>query len=710
MKKRLWFLWAFLLLLSFGNAQNTISLQTFKPLLSEGEFPAFLNEVMAASPKDNIYNVFLKNLVSDGKILYGTELNRYIDNIADQLLAQYPDLRKEIDIYILEVPEVNAYSLKNGTILINMGLLAQVTNEAELAFVIAHEVAHYSEQHSVLKDKNKSKSQDYINDYLQDHLFSRDQEFAADRVGLTKYFKNSPYSFEVLDGIYDVLLYAYLPFDEIPFERSEVETDFYTFPENYFLKSVARISDRSTVVDTFLTHPNIEKRRTAAKALVQSFPNENRKIFVQPEEDFVRVRDLARFSCVEYYLNKHKYDRAIYNIHVLEQQFPNNKYLEQAKVTAYYGVSKHKSDGTTSSILKPYREVEGNMQQVSYFLSKATKLESSLLALRKAWAANQKYPEDTYLENVVKDLIYDLFVSQKKKYTDFCDYPQGTKLEDITDTVSSESKTPESKTPENKYDRIKQQNQYTKVLPNPKFKTVNYMLVDIHQDSLFRTMVNDAILNAEALALLNNISGRDIGDEKSLIVIEPIYRIYNNSGKQEAKSKHHATNLQKLIARTTKKMGITPVTFKVEKNRPLDTKTYNEIVRMYNLYDDIGYGEGVDMRCHAAQYIDDIISSIGTKMCCVNVVRDNHSWFAFNKLYLIMSSILCPYVLPAAITDCCFMQYDTGVNFYIVDIEKGKFEVMSGYAQRAPISRAYVDGFVYSQLEKYLKKGKKTKK
>ena len=113
------------------------------------------------------------------------------------------------------------------------------------------------------------------------------------------------------------------------------------------------------------------------------------------------------------------------------------------------------------------------------------------------------------------------------------------------------------------------------------------------------------------------------------------------------------------------------------------------------------------MRCHSAQYIEDIISSVGTKMCCVNVVRDNHSWFAFNKLYLMLATVLCPYVLPAAVAECSFMKYDTGVNFYIVDIEKGKFEVMSGYGQTAPISRAYVDGFVYSQLEKYIKKGKR---
>lgn len=705
MKKYFLFVCFFVLFLSFGKAQNTNSVQTFKPLLSEGEFPAFLNEVMAASPKDNIYNVFLKNLVSEGKILYGTELNRYIDNIADQLLAQYPDLRKEIDIYILEVPEVNAYSLKNGVILVNMGMLAQVTNEAELAFVIAHEIAHYSEHHGTLKQKDKSKNKDFVNDYLATHQYSRDQEFAADRVGLTQYFQKSPYSFDVLDGIFDVLLYAYLPFDEIPFERSEVETGFYTFPETHFLKTVANISDRSSVVDTFLTHPNIEKRRTAAKALVKSFPNENRKIFVQPEEDFVRVRDLARFSCIEYYLNKHKYDRAIYNIHVLEQQFPENEYLEKAKVTAYYGVSKHKNEGSTKDILTSYREVEGNMQQVCYFLSKTNRLETSLLALRKAWAANQKYPNNAYLESIVKDLISEIFVSQKKKYIDFCDYPQGTKLEDITDTPS-----PENNAPESKYDRIKQQNQYSKVLPDPKFKTANYMLVDIHQDSLFKTMVNDAVVNAEAINLLENISDKHLGDEKKLLVAKPDYYLFdNNSQLKVSKSKQYAADLQKMITRASNKMGVTTIAYDTDKKMQYDSKTYNELVRIHHLNDDIKYGGGTRMRYHSYQYLEDITSSTGTKMCCVNAARSPYHWFTFDKLYLLLYSLACPYTIPVALANCCFMKYDSNVNFYIVDISKGEIETVSSYSKTAPMSRAYIDGFVYNQLENYIKE-KKDKK
>lgn len=701
MKKILWFVWVFVLCMSLGQAQNATSVQTFKPLQSQGEFPSFLNEVLAASPKDNIYNVFLKNLVSEGKILYGTELNQYIDHIADQLLAKNPDLRKEIDIYILEVPEVNAYSLKNGTILINMGMLAQVTNEAELAFVIAHEIAHYSERHGTLDPKNKSKNKDVVTDYLQTHQYSRDQEFAADRVGLTQYFKNSSYSFDVLDGIFDVLLFSNLPFDEIPFERSEVETGFYSFPENYFLKTVATISNRSAIVDTFLTHPNIEKRRAAVKALTQSFSNENRKRFVQSEEDFYRIRDLARFSCIEYYLIRHQYDRAIYNIHVLQQLFPDNEYLESAMVSALYGASKHKSEGSISSTYKSYKNVEGEMQQVSYFMSKMNRLEYSLLALRKAWAAREKHPDDPYLNSITKELLQDIFVKQKKTYVDFCDYPQGTKLEDIHEEEVT------STTGESKYDRIKQQTNTGKVLPEAKFKTANYMLVDIHQDSLFKAWVNDAIINSDAINLLENLTEKHIGDEKRLLIAEPIYQIYDSESQvQLSKSKKYALRLQNMMARTTKKMGIEPSTCNVQPGSQLDTKTYNELSRTRQLCHDINNCEGASMRYYSAKYIEDIIPSVGSKMCYVFVSANPYSWFTLNKLCLMIYSIACPYTIPLAVANCCFMKYDTNVSFCIVDVSTSQIEKVSSLSKSAPISRAYVDGFVYNQLEKYIK-GKK---
>ena len=214
-------------------AQPQLSTDNFAPLESQGAFPTSLKDAVN-SPK----SLFLVSMLNQGRILYGTEMNQYLDNIKEKLLVNYPQLQQEIHVYILQTPIVNAFSTQNGIILVTMGMMAQVTNEAELAFVLAHEIAHYSERHGQ-KDNSKSKDKDAVSRYMRYHQFSREQEFDADRVGLLSYYKDSPYSYDILNGIFDVLLYADLPFDEIPFQRSEVETGFYQFPDNYFLKTVA---------------------------------------------------------------------------------------------------------------------------------------------------------------------------------------------------------------------------------------------------------------------------------------------------------------------------------------------------------------------------------------------------------------------------------------------------------------------------------------
>lgn len=679
--------------MTFGQS----SIQNFQPIESQGELPSYLKQC-TSSVKSELYSPFLNSMFKQGRIMYGTSMNQYIDNIADNLLAKNPDLRQQVHFYILDAPEVNAYSLKNGVILINTGLLAQVTNEAELAFVMAHEIAHFSLHHTSNQNKEKTKSKDFVSDYLQNHQHSREQESEADKVGLTQYFKDSPYSREVIDGIFDVLLYSDLPFDQVPFAKSVVETDFYTFPENYFLKTVSNISDRSSVVDTFLTHPNISKRRAAAKALVKTFPTDQKKTFVQSEELFHQIQNLARFSCVEHYLFQHQYDKAIYNIFLLQQTFPDNEYLEKAMVTAFYGASKHKNFGASSVITQPYKTVEGEMQQVCYFLSKMNRLEYSLLALRKAWTALEKHPDDPYLQTVVKDLIGDIFVKQKKTYVDFCDYPQGTKLEDVEGEEITQN------SGNSKYDKIRQQNYNNKVLPDPKFKTANYMLVDFHQDSLFKDLVNDAVVNSSMYELLDNVSEKHLGDQKTLIFTNPVYQIYDNSTLiNSARSKKYSDNLSKMMEKSTKKMGVTPITYCGVNMKEMNTQQYNELAKMQRLHKDILNGGGIEMRYHTSNYVQDILSTHGSKMCLVNVTRQPYRWFSLDKIFLIIYSTACPYTLPFSIANCCFMKYETNIYFSIMDLENGVFESKSSYNQDSPMSRAYVNGFIYKQLEQYIK-------
>ncbi len=701
MKKTILIITALFALTAFAQPPQ-LSIENFAPIESQGAFPAPLKRAANTPKSSKEYSPFLVSMLKQGRIIYGTEMNEYLDNIVEKLLVNHPQLQQEIHVYILQTPIVNAFSLPDGTVLVTMGMLAQVTNEAELAFVLAHEIAHYSERHGK-DDDSKAKKGDVVSRYMRNQKYSREQEFTADRVGLLTFYKDTPYSYDILDGIFDVLLYSDLPFDEIPFQRSEVETDFYHFPDNYFLKTVANIPDRSNMIDTLLTHPNIEKRRTLAKGLVRNLPNDGRKEFVQPQEQFTRLRNVARFACIDRFLINHDYDLAIYNTYVMEQTFPDNAYLRRAKATAYYGAAKHKASGQTTTFMEPYRDVEGEQQQLNYFLTKMNRNEYAVLALRRVWTALQADPKDEYLQNVAKDLINDIFVKNKMKFIDFCDYSQGTTMEEIAQAGGDTTRPAAANS---KYDRIKQQNMSAKVLPDPKFKAVNYMLVDIHSDSLFKAWVNDAVVNAEMQAVLSYVQDKKIGNETSMLIATPIYLTYNKNGqiKSLADDKRNAEQLQKLMCRALKRHKITPITFDMDFSKP-ETDTYNNFVKMRQWNADFTNAGGLDMRYHTSEYLDDIAAELGSrKLCFVHVTDSPDRAYFPSKIFLPWLIPMFPYSLPVVVGVMSLRTHEVDVDFRIIDVVDGTTEASGHYSRQEVMRKAYVNGYVYQRLEQYVRK------
>jgi len=74
----------------------------------------------------------------------------YIANLA-QSLGQKMALPEDIklNVYYSESSTVNAFASLNGMIVINQGLIDFVESENELAFIIAHEIAHIKERHPI---------------------------------------------------------------------------------------------------------------------------------------------------------------------------------------------------------------------------------------------------------------------------------------------------------------------------------------------------------------------------------------------------------------------------------------------------------------------------------------------------------------------------------------------------------------------------------
>ncbi|CUU43783.1 Putative Zn-dependent protease [Blastochloris viridis] len=141
-------------------------------------------------------------LASYGGAYSDVALQAYIETTIERLVAasERPDLRYRLTI--LNSPSVNAFALPSGSLYVTRGLLALANDRAELASVLAHEMAHVVARHAVAREEQVRQAaivSKVISDVLQDPQlgalsmarsklsiasFSRQQELEADVIGV----------------------------------------------------------------------------------------------------------------------------------------------------------------------------------------------------------------------------------------------------------------------------------------------------------------------------------------------------------------------------------------------------------------------------------------------------------------------------------------------------------------------------------------------
>ena len=138
---------------------------------------------------------------TSGRVVTDPTLNQYVRGIICRIVSEYC---ADIRFYIVQTPHFNASMAPNGYMEIWTGLLLRAENEAQLAYVIAHEVGHYLRRHSLQRWLDVRATTDFLVffqvassaagvgyagelgelvalGYL--FKFSRDQEREADGVG-----------------------------------------------------------------------------------------------------------------------------------------------------------------------------------------------------------------------------------------------------------------------------------------------------------------------------------------------------------------------------------------------------------------------------------------------------------------------------------------------------------------------------------------------
>ncbi|MFT6738692.1 MAG: hypothetical protein ACJAVF_000177 [Paraglaciecola sp.] len=508
-------------------------------------------------------NFVIDDLLQSGYVLFNDPISDYIQEVANIILKEEPELQRKLQFYVVRSSAVNAFAINQGIIFVNMGLLSQLENEAQLAFVLAHEISHYVKKHGLefyiekkgIENSNQKElleRTDYNNKILAINQFSREQETEADALGLELFMKTD-FSTEAVDGVFDVLQYARLPFDEVPFDKSFFEDDYLQFPAEYHLKKTTPIETEVSDNDEESTHPSIPKRRILVKENTQKSSNTG-KDFLLSSERFRTTQKQARQELLAYNLRDHNYFRAIYNAYLLLKKEPNNLYYQKAIGKALYGLAKvYNVEEIKNNEFLIY-EIEGEISRLFYLFKTMSVEELNVLAFRYNYLLYQKNTKNEGVRLLLNSLAEDLVLHHPEQLV--------LMKSGVPKEAEASSETPENiDEPKTKLDKIR-----AKTVSNT--DVTIYAFGDFITEPTYKTIIENAraankTQTVKSKEAENSFWGDSFASKRKtsknihaldlnkVLVLNPFYKKFNYKFREEnyIKSEKAQTYFQSILAK-----------------------------------------------------------------------------------------------------------------------------------------------------------------
>ena len=121
-------------------------------------------------------------------------------------------------------------------------------------------------------------------------IYSKDHEIEADVLGL-KWYHKAGYSKDEILPTFDVMMYSYLPFDEIEFPWAYFNTENMYVPASLFPKKKYEIKAVEDYDDSQSSHPNIKKRKEQIGSEIGNYSDWGSQTFTlgQPKFEYIRT-------------------------------------------------------------------------------------------------------------------------------------------------------------------------------------------------------------------------------------------------------------------------------------------------------------------------------------------------------------------------------------------------------------------------------------
>jgi len=219
----------------------------------------------------------------EAKFIDDPIITEYVNRVGQNIVL-HSDAKVPFTIKVIDSDEVNAFALPGGFFYVNKGLILAADNEAELAGVMAHEIAHVAARHA-MENQRKMELMDY-------------GMLAGILLGgpiLSNVLYNGAGFFEGM---------AFLKFSRGAEEEADKLGVQYMWAAGYDPSAMATMFEKleaknkkkpGTISKMFADHPAPADRRQAALNLAARFPE--REEYVISSSEFQRVKNrLLRLS------------------------------------------------------------------------------------------------------------------------------------------------------------------------------------------------------------------------------------------------------------------------------------------------------------------------------------------------------------------------------------------------------------------------------
>ncbi len=339
-------------------------------------------------------NYSIDRMLKSGRVLYGDDISSYCNKIVDKLLINQKELSVPIRVYTLKSNDVNAYSTHQGIIIITTGLVARLQNESQLAFVLAHEIAHVTNNHNVesysyntelFKNDLGSRKNDLEEKILQSSKHSKKSEFEADNDGWEMYIE-AGYSPTKAVGTFDVLLYSYLPAQQKEFPYSDFTGNGFEFKDKVYDFEVVPVLPPEDVDDSNRSHPKVKNRKENIEKKIAELSNTDNDFNLLSQSEFNAVRTKAYNTCVYQHLLANNYVEALVLIDACPDSLKDGStFLTNAKAMSYFGLQTLSNNFQASSFKSIDDEMQGVQMSYYYVFKKLKRDELNVLAIRELW-------------------------------------------------------------------------------------------------------------------------------------------------------------------------------------------------------------------------------------------------------------------------------------------------------------------------------------